>query len=642
MATRFYLRNTAQTPNITPSADADWEDTSALVRAWARTTKSNDTITTVNFTDANATNRDILFSQYVSLPLTPGQTITGAQAVQFVVRASEVNAGNNLFTALGLRVIASDGTTVRKTVLAVTRDGTETTTTLTNRNLTATSAAGNYTTVAGDYLVIEIGYGGDPTGSNTHSGALSLGDSAGSDLTANDTGTTAGNPWVEIADNLTFQEFIATGGATAGGEAVTSKEGAAQEFTYTGSGGATAGGAATTTGARDYLYSASGGATAGGAATTALGTGTLTLTLKQGASTIATWSQRLTHTITDYTFTVTSAELATISYPATNLTIEVAGATGANALLVYEVVLEAPAFSPGATNDYPYTGSGGATAGGAATTEVAHAFAYTGSGGATAGGEGATEYRSSARGEYVGSGGGTAGGAAVTAVTHEFTYSATGGGTSGGAAETEYVEAGLNSYSYSGSGGGTAGGAATTTVTHEFSYAATGGGTAGGAATTAVTHDFAYVATGGATAGGAATTAIAREYVYAASGGGAAGGTATTSVAHSFTYTATGGGTAGGTATTAVAHAFTYIATGGATAGGAATTVKEGAAQEYAYTGSGGATAGGTATTSASSLGFPGTVTTATAQVGSVTVVLTAGTAVATTQQIGTVEVSLA
>ena len=245
MATRFYLRNTTQTTNITPTPDAAWEDTSAIVRAWGRTNKSGDTITTVNFTDSNNADEDILFRQYISLPLTPGQTITGAQAVQFVVRASETNANNNLFTALGIRVI--NGTTVQKTVLAVTRDNTEVATTLTNRNLTATSAATNYTTVIGDYLVIEIGYGGDPSGNNTHSGSLSLGDSSATDLTANDTGTAAYNPWVEIADTLTFQTFTGSGGGTSGGASTNVKQ-----KVYNGSGGGTSGGAATTFKSRTY------------------------------------------------------------------------------------------------------------------------------------------------------------------------------------------------------------------------------------------------------------------------------------------------------------------------------------------------------------------------------------------------------
>lgn len=61
---------------------------------------------------------------------------------------------------------------------------------------------------------------------------------------------------------------------------------------------------------------------------------------------------------------------------------------------------------------------------------------------------------------YSGSGGGSAGGAATTSVLHIKAYTGSGGGTSGGAATTSV----LHTKAYSGSGGGTAGGAATTSA----------------------------------------------------------------------------------------------------------------------------------------------------------------------------------
>lgn len=109
-----------------------------------------------------------------------------------------------MFLAIGIRVIADNGSTVRKVVLDVTRDDVEMATTLTNRQFTATSATGNYVTQRGDRLVIEVGAGGDPTGSNPHDFTLRLGDSAASDLPENDTATTDDNPWIELTDTLTF------------------------------------------------------------------------------------------------------------------------------------------------------------------------------------------------------------------------------------------------------------------------------------------------------------------------------------------------------------------------------------------------------------------------------------------------------
>ena len=168
-------------------------------------------MTTVSFDDADSTNKDILFRQYASLALTANQTITGAQALKFQIRAQQGSANNNMFTALGIRVVASDGTTIQKTVLSVTRDNVEgDNAVLKNRQFTATSAATNYTTVAGDRLLIEIGTGGDPAILQNHDSDLRIGDNDTTDLPEDDTTTADNNPWIELTDTLTFVAVVIT------------------------------------------------------------------------------------------------------------------------------------------------------------------------------------------------------------------------------------------------------------------------------------------------------------------------------------------------------------------------------------------------------------------------------------------------
>jgi carbonic anhydrase/acetyltransferase-like protein (isoleucine patch superfamily) len=205
MATRLYLPASTATTRISPTPDAAWEDTSALARIVTHTAVISNAMASVSFADATNTDKDVLLRQYVTkLPLTVGQTITGSQALKWQVRGLERVAGNNLFTTIGIRVVK--GTTVNKTVLVVTRDGVELSSALTNRQFTATSAATNYTTVAGDFLVVEIGAGGDPanTGGADHDYTLRLGDAAAADLAEDDTTTTDNNPWVQFTDTLTF------------------------------------------------------------------------------------------------------------------------------------------------------------------------------------------------------------------------------------------------------------------------------------------------------------------------------------------------------------------------------------------------------------------------------------------------------
>lgn len=221
MATRFYLRKTAESTGISPTPDSSWEDTSNLARAQLRTASSSDALGNVSIPDdGDATNKDILIFQYVSDALTAGQTFTGGQAYEIQVQAYEEDSANNLFLTIGLRIIASDGSTVRKTAIAVVRDATEVSSiigTPQNRRLSGTTAATNYTTQSGDRLVLEIGLGGDPSAAGVHEGTVRLGDNGASDLPEDDTNTeTTRNPWFELTDTLTFGGGGGGGGSATG------------------------------------------------------------------------------------------------------------------------------------------------------------------------------------------------------------------------------------------------------------------------------------------------------------------------------------------------------------------------------------------------------------------------------------------
>ena len=202
--TRLYLPSDALATPISPTPDTAWEESTGLTRTTTPTTKRSSAMTDKSNQDDTTQTVDWVFKQFVSDELTSGQTITGSQALKWQIRARENAAQANAFTSLGIRIIASDGTTVRKTVLAVTLDDTETVTILTNRQFTATSAATNYTTVAGDYLVIETGMRATFLADSTRTIVLRFGDAAASDLPEDDTDTTDLNPWVQLTDTLTF------------------------------------------------------------------------------------------------------------------------------------------------------------------------------------------------------------------------------------------------------------------------------------------------------------------------------------------------------------------------------------------------------------------------------------------------------
>lgn len=200
MATRLYLPSTGTAPLSALAFNVGWEDQSIGARLPTSTVKAGSAMATVSFLDNNAADKDILFRQYQSDRIA-AQTIA-AQTVKFQIRGALTSAGDGMFTAIHIRVVAGDGSSDTGTILAITRDGTLLTTTLTNRQFSATTSqvvANN-----GDRIVIEIGTGGDPSGSNDHDSDLRVGDAAASDLAEDDTTTDDNNPWVEFANTIDF------------------------------------------------------------------------------------------------------------------------------------------------------------------------------------------------------------------------------------------------------------------------------------------------------------------------------------------------------------------------------------------------------------------------------------------------------
>lgn len=160
MATRIYLsRNTDTTP-ISPTPSASWTDTSiSPAHNLARTSKLGIATANLNYNQGGTTvsNRDILFRKHVC-QLKAGQVITGGQAIKMQLLAFTGQPLGSAFVDLTIRIIASNGTTVRKTMLALTQDDVAISdASLTNRQFTATSAAVPYETQEGDCLVIETG-----------------------------------------------------------------------------------------------------------------------------------------------------------------------------------------------------------------------------------------------------------------------------------------------------------------------------------------------------------------------------------------------------------------------------------------------------------------------------------------------------
>jgi len=219
MATRWFLPPSGGSPGITPTPAAEWDDTANFTRVVPSTTKTNQAFSTQSFTYATATaNLDSLFKQFV-YPLIPGTAFTTSDTFKGRVLVAEGSNASNLRSQAIIRVIASDGTTVRATLYAgdtTTGSGNPTSewalTTLTNRQVprgTTVTCAANYTAVTGDYLVIELGYRKHAAASTT--GSMRWGDNNASDLAENETATTDANTWLEWSGTEATPASYATG-----------------------------------------------------------------------------------------------------------------------------------------------------------------------------------------------------------------------------------------------------------------------------------------------------------------------------------------------------------------------------------------------------------------------------------------------
>ena len=199
MPTRFYLPSSGAAV-VNPAFDASWDASADSDRLRTVTAKAN---TSLQSRALKSGTGDTLFRQYVSDPLNAG-SVSGTVKGQI----QAVEATNGTFkTQIVIRVVNRAGTTVRGTLLASGSGyGTDWVSTLTNRIMPGSATALSAVTAQqGDRIVIEVG-----TRAVSASGrvpvTMRFGDpTATSDLAENETQTTAGDPWVELSQALSFE-----------------------------------------------------------------------------------------------------------------------------------------------------------------------------------------------------------------------------------------------------------------------------------------------------------------------------------------------------------------------------------------------------------------------------------------------------
>ena len=209
MATRFYFDNAAFS-TITPAVASVWDySISNFRRCKLEIARDDHGIMETISLDGNAdtADTDYCYVQAISDPIA-AQTISYTQALDFQMRGSEEDARCNQVFSITVRVLSNDGTTVRGTLLALTRDGTELAIgTLTNRGWSGTGTVADVEAQQNDRIVIEVGTGGNPStgaGGDSHDADIRIGRYPADDLPVNDSGTDDYKPWFQFANTITW------------------------------------------------------------------------------------------------------------------------------------------------------------------------------------------------------------------------------------------------------------------------------------------------------------------------------------------------------------------------------------------------------------------------------------------------------
>lgn len=210
MATRFYLTSDFPVWGLTPTPSASWTVSSSPYRSALVRTRKGSVFTTRSKAETSGSTADVLICQLISDQLA-AQTVSGK--VKGVIRAQESALAADMRAQMTIRVLSSNGSTVRGTLLAFDTSALShefSDSDLYNRSfpLQALDLGGEtLTPVAasrGDRLVVEVGYRAHNASATSYTGSLAMGDSSTSDLAENETDRDVFNPWIEFNSDLVF------------------------------------------------------------------------------------------------------------------------------------------------------------------------------------------------------------------------------------------------------------------------------------------------------------------------------------------------------------------------------------------------------------------------------------------------------
>lgn len=207
MATRFYLPASGTAPLGSLAVDSGWTRSDNLERRPCGTSKSNTSLTQKSAVWQTTSSASWVWVQFQSKRLAAAYSWTTADTVSMVVKVAESVAQVDSHLAYNIRVVSGDGVTIRGIIGTYKATSSEYPTTLatiaTRIHDARTGGATNFSSQAGDRIIIEIGHWGvTPSLATVYH---NYGDPEATQdfpLTAGDVNDYC--PWVELSRTVSF------------------------------------------------------------------------------------------------------------------------------------------------------------------------------------------------------------------------------------------------------------------------------------------------------------------------------------------------------------------------------------------------------------------------------------------------------
>jgi len=207
MATRFYLPISGTEPLSSLAVDSGWTRSDSLLRKPCDITKTDSQLMQKSAIWQVTSTSSWVWMQFQSKCLATGYSWITGDTVSMVIKVAEAAAQVDSHLAYCIRVVSQDGSTIRGTIGVFRTSSSEYPTSLatiaTRIHSARTDGASNFSSQAGDRIIIEIGhYGITPTlnavyfnyGAPTGTGDYALTAGLTTDLC----------PWVELSRDVSF------------------------------------------------------------------------------------------------------------------------------------------------------------------------------------------------------------------------------------------------------------------------------------------------------------------------------------------------------------------------------------------------------------------------------------------------------